>query len=192
MAGPGLLAYVVTAKYADYRVQGEAVSEMRGGLSWPGDRARPQTSPNCVGKEPSWETSGVKGAARPRQVRSAKSNASEPPKTCRNRTDDVETGERWLLRDKHGRCLYLAHAASGTKVARARIRLRHGTLEPVAPMTREKPKRTTREGESTDARHRDGTTRSSVEGCVMHPERRGRVIQFSANGSTASAGGAHD
>ena len=34
------------------------------------------------------------------------------------------------------------------------------------------------EDESTDARHRGGTARSSVEGCVMRPERRGRVTQF--------------
>ena len=34
------------------------------------------------------------------------------------------------------------------------------------------------EDESTDARHRGGTARSSVEGCVMRLERRGRVTQF--------------
>ena len=86
----------------------------------------------------------------------------------------------------------LAHVTSGTKVARARIRLRHGTLEPVVSMPREKPKRTTRKGESTDARHRGGTTRSSVEGHVMCPEPRGRVIELSVNRSTALAGGTHD
>jgi len=39
---------------------------------------------------------------------------------------------------------------------------------------------------STDARHRGGTTRSSVEGPVMGRERRGRVIPFSGNGSIPS------
>ena len=48
---------------ATQRVQGEAVSEMREGLSWPGDRTRPQTSPICGDQESSWEASGVKGAA---------------------------------------------------------------------------------------------------------------------------------
>ena len=110
---------------------------------------------------------------------------------CRKRKDDVETGELWLPQDEHGRCLYLAHAASGTKVARSRIRLEHGTLEPVVSMLREKSKRRTRKGESTNARHRDGTTRSSVEGGVMFLERRGRVIQSLDNRSTASAGGTH-
>ena len=33
------------------------------------------------------------------------------------------------------------------------------------------------EGESTDAEHRDGAARSSVEGSVMEPERRGCVVQ---------------
>ena len=50
-------------KFPEFGVQGEAVSVMREGLSWPGDRTRPQTSPNCGGQEPSWEASGVKGAA---------------------------------------------------------------------------------------------------------------------------------
>jgi transposase len=63
MAGPGLLAYVVTSKFADYRVRGKAVFQMRAGLSWPGNRAGPQTSPNCGGQEPSWETSGAIPAA---------------------------------------------------------------------------------------------------------------------------------
>jgi hypothetical protein len=75
-----------------------------------------------------------------------------------------------------GADLHAAVAASGLKAARARIRLRHGTLEPVAPMQREKPKRGNRKGQSTDAGHRGGTTRSSNEGRVMRPERRGRVI----------------
>lgn len=92
-----------------------------------------------------------------------------------------------------GAGLYAAVAASGLKAARARIRLRHGTLEPAAPMPREKPKRGDREGESTNAGRRDGMTRSSDEGAVAALERRGRVIQFSVNGSTAAhaAGGAY-
>jgi hypothetical protein len=34
-----------------------------------------------------------------------------------------------------------------------------------------------REGESTDAEHRDGAARSSVEGSVMELERRGCIVQ---------------
>ena|SRR5437867_13447156 len=97
--------------------------------------------------------------------------------------------------------LYAVVAASGLEAARTRIRLRHGTLEPVAPMQRKKPKRGNRKGQSTEgegqslhrAGHRGGTTRSSEEGRVMRLERRGRVIQFLVNRSTPAqaGGGAH-
>jgi len=42
-------------------------------------------------------------------------------------------------------------------------------------MLREKPKWRPHKGESTDAGHRDGTTRSCVEVFVMEMERRGCV-----------------
>jgi hypothetical protein len=42
-------------------------------------------------------------------------------------------------------------------------------------MLREKPKWRPHKGESTDAGHRDGATRSSVEVSVMEMERRGCV-----------------
>jgi len=42
--GPGLLSHLVTSKYADHRVQGEAVHEMRAGLSRSGCRIRSQTA----------------------------------------------------------------------------------------------------------------------------------------------------
>lgn len=90
-----------------------------------------------------------------------------------------------------GAGLYAAVAPSGLKAARSRIRLRHGTLEPVAPMQREKPKRGDRKGQSTDAGHRGGTTRISGEAPVTGVERRGRVIEFSGNRSTTSVGGTH-
>ena len=91
-----------------------------------------------------------------------------------------------------GAVLYAAVAASGLKAARLRIRLRHGTLEPVAPMQRERSKRGNREADSTNAVHRGGTARSSDEGRVMRLERRGRVIQFLVNRSIPMIGrGAH-
>ena len=85
----------------------------------------------------------------------------------------------------------MARTASGLKAARVRFRLKHGTLEPVVSMLREMPKGKPPEGLSTDARHRDGTTRSSgdrretdgSEGVVSFP--------FQPTGSTARAGGIH-
>jgi len=93
-----------------------------------------------------------------------------------------------------GEDLFTAVAASGLEAARARIGLEHGTLEPVAPMQREKPKRGDRQGQSTDAGHRGGTTRSSDEVPIrVGMEPRGRVILFLVNRSTAMqvAGGTH-
>ncbi len=165
--------------------------EMREGLSQSDDRIRLQTSPNCDGKEPSWETSGVKGAARPRQVRTGKTNASEPPKKCRENISDVETREMKLPWEERRRCLFTADVTSGIEAASARSGLRHGTSEPVVPMQREKSKRRTRKDQSTDAGHRGGTTRSSDERCVTRRERRGRVIQLSSNRSTTPVGGTH-
>ena len=71
-----------------------------------------------------------------------------------------------------------ASVASGIKVARARSWLEHGTWEPVASMPREEPKWKPHEGQSTDAGHRGGWARSSVEVPVIGMERRGQIIQF--------------
>ena len=116
---------------------------------------------------------------------------SEPLMKCREAIDDVKTGELNLPRDQCRRCLYAADVTSGIEAASALSRLEHGTSELVALMQREPSKRTLREDLSTDAGHRGGTTRSSVEGRVMRLEPRGRVIQLSGNRSTAQAGGAH-
>jgi Transposase IS66 family len=175
----------------DFSVRGEAVREMREGLSQPGDRIRLQTSSNCGDQESPWETSGAKGAARPRQVRTGKTNVSEPLKKCRENISDVETGEMKLPWEQRRRWLFAADVTSGIEAAPDRFGLRHGTSEPVVPMQREKSKRTTRKDQSTDAGHRGGTTRSSEEGRAMRLERRGRVIQLSSNRSTAQAGGTH-
>jgi len=82
-----------------------------------------------------------------------------------------------------------ADAASGLEAARAWIRPVHGTFEPVVLMLREKPKRGDREGLSTDAGHRDGSTRSSDEEPVMGLEPRGRVIMSLDVGQLRFAGG---
>ena len=71
-----------------------------------------------------------------------------------------------------------ASVASGIKVARVRSWLEQGTWEPVASMPREKPKWKPHEGQSTDAGHRGGWARSSVEVPVMGMERRGPITRF--------------
>ena len=71
-----------------------------------------------------------------------------------------------------------ASVASGIKVARVRSWLGDVTWEPVASMPREEPKWRTHEGQSTDAGHRGGWARSSVEVPVMGMERRGPITQF--------------
>lgn len=77
-----------------------------------------------------------KGAPPVRQVRAKKANASEPLMTCRKRIDDIETGVELLPRDEPGGDLPTAQAVSGMEVARAWLRLRCGTWEPVAPRPR--------------------------------------------------------
>ena len=97
--------------------------------------------------------------------------------------NDVKTGVESLSRDQCWGDPLTASMASGMKVARARSWLGQGTWEPVASMPREEPKWRSHEGQSTDAGHRGGTTRSSDEGSVMGLERRGRVIPFLVNES---------
>src|SRR5271165_1884686 len=84
--------------------------------------------------------------------------------------------------------------ASGVEVARAWLRLLHGTWEPVAPTGRSdqwccsglrsvahgrSPSSGNCEGLSTGAGHRGGPSRSSAEGPVMGGDRRGAVIRGS-------------
>jgi len=55
---------------------------------------------------------------------------------CRKRLGDIETGAWSASRDEPGGCLSIGQVVSGMKVARARLGLRCGTWEPVAPMVR--------------------------------------------------------
>lgn len=119
-----------------------------------------------------------KGKARPCQVRTVESNASESLMKCRKRRDEVKTGRESLARDKFGRCLLTAQTASGIEAARTRSRLLCGTWEPVTPMLREPHKWRPHECLSTDAGYRGGATRSSGEGSVMGLERRGCLIRL--------------
>ena len=54
----------------------------------------------------------------------------------------------------------------------------------------ENPKQQICEGESSDAGHRGGPTRISVEGSVMGLERRGRVVLVSFRANRLRVGGA--
>ena len=98
------------------------------------------------------------GAPPVRQVRAKKANTSEPLMTCRKRSDDIKTGVELLPRDEPGGNLPTAQVVSGMKAARAWLRLRCGTWEPVAPRLR--PGNRLREG---DPRAAD-TARGSVPG----------------------------
>src|SRR5262249_54426687 len=98
--------------------------------------------------------------------------------TCRKRKDDVKTGVESLSRDQRGGYPLTARVASGMKVARVRSWLEQGTWEPVASMPREQLKWPTHKSQSTDAGHRGGWARSSVEGHVMGLERRGPITRF--------------
>ena len=53
------------------------------------------------------------------QVRTRKTNTSEPAFTCRNRLDGVKTGEVMLPQDELGGCLLIGQAAPGIEAASA-------------------------------------------------------------------------
>ena len=118
---------------------------------------------------------------------------------------DVETGDALESRDESGGCLLTAQVASGVEVARAWLGLLHGTWEPVAPTGRpgqwrccglrsvahgSSPSSGNCEGLSTGAGHRGGPSRSSGEGPVVGPERRGRVVRACLAVNRLRVGGA--
>lgn len=72
-----------------------------------------------------------------------------------------------MPRDQSNGNLNVGLTASGIEVARPSCRRGYGTWEPVVSMPKETLKRRTRESNSTDARHRGGVMRSSVERVVM-------------------------
>src|SRR5205807_1329154 len=102
-----------------------------------------------------------KGAPPVRQVRAKKANASEPPMTCRKRSEDIETEGESLPREQPGGDLLTARAVSGIKVARAWLRLRCGTWEPVAPIGR-LPEGVSRRGPRDGDPQAAGTARGRV------------------------------
>ena len=79
-----------------------------------------------------------------------KANASEPLMKGRKALQTVsKAGARFTPARSDGDALSATVAAPGLEAARARIRLKHGTLEPVVWMQRERHKRQTREAKST-------------------------------------------
>ena len=128
-----------------------------------------------------------------------------PPLKCRKRIGDIRNRGRVVApglawrepADWPGGC-------PAWMVARAWSGLSCGTREPVAPMGRlgqwsglglrpvvwsENPKQLICEGESSDAGHRGGPSRSSGEGSVMGLERRGRVVLVSLAINRGDVGG---
>ena len=167
-----------------------------------GDRKPPRGAPV---KSRGAERRG-KGALPARQVWITKASESEPPMKCRKRIGDIQNrgrviapGRAWREpADWPGGC-------PAWMVARAWSGLSCGTREPVAPMGRpasgavvargrsagaRTPSSGNCEGESSDAGHRGGPTRSSDEGPVMGLERRGRVVLVSLAANRGVAGGA--
>lgn len=126
-----------------------------------------------------------KGAGVPRQIRSTKANESKLLMKGRNNFQKRSKPEHGVDSGINGGvALQAAAMASGLEAARAWIRLEYGTFEPVVPMLRERAKRGNRKALSTDAGHRDGTIRSSVERPVMGRERRDRIIKSLASRPT--------
>lgn len=118
-----------------------------------------------------------KGGARLRQVRFKETNASEPLMTCRNvfnRRRNRETtsipGQGW---GEPVDCPTGVRHEGGVTLIQALVR-NVGTCRPDAKG--ETQADSIREGESTNAGHRDGVVRSRVEGPVMGLDRRGVVV----------------
>jgi len=94
-------------------------------------------------------------------------------------SDGVETGPEWLARDegrgKPADCSTGARHEGGVTLVQASVR-NVGTCRPDAK--EEAQADSLREGESTDAGHRDGDVRSRDEGPVMGLDRRSVVVQL--------------
>jgi hypothetical protein len=133
-----------------------------------------------------------------------KANESKPLMTCRKAIGDIKSGLVCRVRDELGGSLLIAQVVSGMKVARAWVRLLHGTGEPVALRSGQPvafglrlvvhgrtPSGRNREGLSTVAGHRGGPSGSSVENPVMGLERSGRAIQMRLLGNHEFVGGAN-
>jgi hypothetical protein len=118
-----------------------------------------------------------KGTIRLCQVRFRETNESEPLMRCRKQLGDVKTGGLPLPPEEpRGNLLTIWVASShagGVNLDQALV-WNVGTCRPDAKGETQAGR--TRKSESTDAGHRGGPTRSSVEVPVMGMERRGWII----------------
>ena len=136
-----------------------------------------QTTGCCFGPMAEVVSETGIGRARPCQVRVEKTSESKPPMNRRKRRNDVKTRWQSLVWDQLGGNLSTAQAASGGRGGVSSTQALVWNVGTCVSMQRKKLKRTTRESLSTDARHRGGAVRSSNEGSVMEPERRGGIVQ---------------
>ena len=123
------------------------------------------------------------------QVRIGKTSASEPLMKRRKSKVMSKPGSSGCPGISVEDTCLLSTRHPALRRRESEFRLVHGTWEPVVSMPREKFKWRPHESESTDARHRGGMARSSVEGCVMRPEQRGHATRVSVSRSTVLAGG---
>jgi hypothetical protein len=118
-----------------------------------------------------------KGGDELRQVRFKKANVSEPLMTCRNVLYDVETGTQTSVpRSGWGQPVYCPTGVrheGGAILNQALVR-NVGTCRPDAKGEIQADR--IREGESTEAGHRGGVSRSRAEGSVTELDRRGDVV----------------
>jgi hypothetical protein len=132
-----------------------------------------------------------------------KANESEPLLKCRKALDDIKTEDCVWPWDESGGSLLTAQAVSGTKVARAWVRLLYRTWEPVVPrdgrsvvcsprsvVSGKVSSGGNREGRIPGVGHRGGPSSSSGEGPVMGRERSGRAILMRSTVNHGSVGGA--
>ncbi len=116
------------------------------------------------------------------QVRIGKTSASEPLMKRRKAKVMSKPGTVGCPGTSVGETCLLPARHPALRRRESEFRLVHGTWEPVVSMRRETSKWWPHKDQSTDARHRDGTIRSSVEGRVMRLERRGRATRVSPEG----------
>jgi len=137
------------------------------------------------------ERRGKRRAAEHVRYDPMKASESEPPKTCRKLSDDIETGLAWHARDELGGHLFycpggVRHGGGASagqapvwnmgtcRLAGERLMVKRD-LRP--PLPGKAPSGGDRKERSPDARHRGGPPGSSDEGPVIGLERSGRTIQ---------------
>src|SRR5450759_1123366 len=113
------------------------------------------------------------------RVRLREASASKPPMKCRKAIRRCQNRRLTLppgsVRENPEACPSGIRHVGGAKLNLALVR---NVRTCRSDAKREVSSGQNREDESTDAEHRDGAARSSDEGPVMGPERRGCVVQL--------------